>query len=541
MRPLADEPTAEVIGVDDVRGALSPESPAGRRLAETLETYRPGQRPGWLREMKRTRATNRWARENEDQVPRAESVLGEVPQIDGVSQSLQQPEQRRDPLADVDLFRIKRFLYHGRQLLVNFPGLAAAQEVPVDPARKKFADLLGRLHPDGTDHPRFHLSDALNDELADVRRQRRDADDRLREVRGELEASVVEDYGGSFDIQGAWRPPEGEDERESVPDGGPGADPRLRHSAGAWRVWSDELEELRDRRDSLDVRIDDLEEACRGDLTEKLSEEVEWLDRMATHLAKADLRLAKARLIEDLDGCWPEWSEEDELAEGAASLEDARHPRIVRRADTVQPIDMRIGTRPIVVMGPNMGGKSALLRMVGLAQWCAQHALPVPADRYRFRPVESIVYVGSEEPHAADAEEGLSSFGREIHRIVEHMRRDEVPSLWLLDEVGRGTHPEDGADLAVSIVEALAARGHRVVAATHFPELAGLKSARNLRIKGLDESRDLDEALRRAAGDPDAVEAALRSAMDYQPEPADGSDVPRDARRVAEALGLDLT
>jgi DNA mismatch repair ATPase MutS len=531
MTPLADASTAEVIGTHDVMEALNPKSPAGIQLADDLEAWRRDQRPGWRQEMTRTKATDRWARADDGQATRAESVLGEMPRIDGVARTLQTPASRRDPLADVDLFRLKRFLYHGRQLLVACPGLMAAQDVPVDASRKKFAEMLGTLHPDGTDHPRFHLSDALDDELAQMRRRRQEVDERLRQVRDALEDSVTDDLGGTFDIQGAYRPPEDDPEL--------GDDSRLRHTAGAWRVWSEELDALRERRDELDAEIDALEAGCRSELTERFAEEVTWLERMATRFAEADLRLAKVQLRKKLEGCWPEW------VCGKTQIRGARHPRILQRAsrrgESVQPIDLKIGQQPIILTGPNMGGKSALLRVAGLTQWCAQHALPVPADACQFQPVESIVYVGSEEPHAADIEEGLSSFGREIQRIVEHRRRSTGSGLWLLDEVGRGTHPEDGAELAVAVVETLAREGHRVVAATHFPELAALESAQTLRIRGLDDSETLDEALADAAGDADAVEAALRAAMDYQPEPADGKEIPRDARRVARALGLDLS
>jgi hypothetical protein len=186
-----------------------------------------------------------------------------------------------------------------------------------------------------------------------------------------------------------------------------------------------------------------------------------------------------------------------------------------------------------------MGGKSVLLRVVGLCQWAAQCGLPVPARRCDFAPVAQITYVGSEEPGVRAAEEGLSSFGREIRRLVRHRDRDAHPVLWLLDEVGRGTHPLEGAAIAVDIIEALAERGDRLLVATHFPEVAAMHDVRRYRIAGLC-GEDLPVASEPAQMSYGAWEEALRAAMDYRPvelDPAERAEIPRDARLVARLLG----
>jgi len=221
---------------------------------------------------------------------------------------------------------------------------------------------------------------------------------------------------------------------------------------------------------------------------------------------------------------------------------EGRDPRQVDRiGDEVQAIDVTLDEAVTVVLGPNMGGKSALLKLVGLCQFCGQAALPIPATSCAFGLVGGLVYVGSEESGGAAEQEGLSSFGREVRRLVAHWE-GRAPRVWLLDELGRGTHPGEGARFARGVIQARESAGDRVVAATHFPEIAAVEGVARLRIRGLQVS---DEALREALSGLDAQDvgqltAALRTLMDYRPQPSRATDVPRDAWRVARALGLEL-
>jgi 5-formyltetrahydrofolate cyclo-ligase len=184
-----------------------------------------------------------------------------------------------------------------------------------------------------------------------------------------------------------------------------------------------------------------------------------------------------------------------------------------------------------------MGGKSKALVLVGLCQWCAQHALPVPAEAFDFKPLHHLVYVGSEQPQQTDEFQGsgLSAFAREIRRIVRGLDHS-APTGWLLDEIGRGTHPGDGADLLIDLLARLADDGHRALAASHFPALAALEDVQHLQIRGL--SPDVD--LARIFDDATDIDRALRRALDHQPHEVATGSVPRDARRVAGALGLEI-
>jgi dsDNA-specific endonuclease/ATPase MutS2 len=112
------------------------------------------------------------------------------------------------------------------------------------------------------------------------------------------------------------------------------------------------------------------------------------------------------------------------------------------------------------------------------------------------------------------------------------------PVLWLLDELGRGTHPQEGAKLASEIIEALSARGDRILASTHFPELARMQGVALWRIEGLRDREALDALIGKIATSEE-LEQALRDAMSYQPERITQAEdaIPRDATLIAKLLG----
>lgn len=185
-------------------------------------------------------------------------------------------------------------------------------------------------------------------------------------------------------------------------------------------------------------------------------------------LDHADLRSASARLAKDLGGHVPSLVREPRL-----ELRGARHPLMVLEGIDVVPNDLRIEAgRGLILSGPNAGGKTVALKVLGIAALMARAGLPVAATEGSvvgyFDPVLSDI--GDEQ----SIEKNLSTFSAHVTNLVCVIRLATPQALVLLDEVATGTDPNEGAALACALVDALCRAGAAVVVTTHYERLKAM-------------------------------------------------------------------
>ncbi|WP_270912605.1 endonuclease MutS2 [Allofournierella sp. CML151] len=177
-----------------------------------------------------------------------------------------------------------------------------------------------------------------------------------------------------------------------------------------------------------------------------------------------DVLLAKARLALEQQAYMPQVADSMWF-----DLKKARHPLIDK--DKVVPVDVALGKEydTLVITGPNTGGKTVTLKTAGLLCAMAQHGLLIPAHEQSTVCVfsEYLVDIGDEQ----SIEQSLSTFSGHMKKITGILDHAYKNTLVLLDELGAGTDPAEGAALAVSIIEQLRIQGALIMATTHYSEM----------------------------------------------------------------------
>ncbi|HVO56930.1 MAG TPA: Smr/MutS family protein [Dongiaceae bacterium] len=248
-------------------------------------------------------------------------------------------------------------------------------------------------------------------------------------------------------------------------------------SATGQTVFLEPLETVESNNQLVQLAEDEAAEILRvlRQLTERLRMDRPALLRAAETIAALDSVFARARFARDFDATLPEFS-----AAGELRLEQARHPvledKLRREQRAIVPMSLLLTReeRLLVISGPNTGGKTVALKTTGLAALSAQCGIPVAAQR-AVLPVFDYVLVdiGDEQSIAAD----LSTFSAHMLNLKAILATATPDSLVLVDEMGTGTAPEEGAALAVALLDEFRAKGCYVLATTHHDRLKAYASS----------------------------------------------------------------
>ncbi|MFP4588382.1 MAG: endonuclease MutS2 [Candidatus Acetothermia bacterium] len=222
--------------------------------------------------------------------------------------------------------------------------------------------------------------------------------------------------------------------------------------------------ELNNEIRDLASEIRDEKNKILRELTASFQAEEKRIKRTQAALKKLDSAYARARYALDYKCHNPKIMEEGEI-----ELFDARHPLLDQ--EEVVPISLSFGSsnQGAVITGPNTGGKTVTLKTIGLFGLMIQSGIPIPASIDSKFSVFDGIYsdIGDEQ----SIEQSLSTFSSHMNNIVDILASIDSDSLVLLDELGAGTDPQEGAALGLGLVEYLLKRGAQFAVTTHFTAL----------------------------------------------------------------------
>lgn len=366
-----------------------------------------------------------------------------------------------------ELAAVVRFLQGVRRWLRFFESGERADLYPLlsalvslfDGCAGLYRELVRCIDPDG------HILDSASPALGALRRRERSLQERIREKldsylrepakRRYLQEALVTIRGGRFVL------PVKQEYRQYI--SGVVHD----HSASGATLFIEPLPVVQLQNELTGVRNEAAREIERilRELSGETAAAAEPLLHDCSLYGRLDLIVARGRLSLEQNGAPPQL-----LLEGGPQLylEEARHP-LLGEAAVPLTVTMDESCRIMVITGPNTGGKTVTLKTIGLLAVMAQSGLHLPASRNSVVSVFDFIRadIGDEQ----SIEQSLSTFSGHFKNIISILERHGPDSLALLDELGAGTDPSEGAALAMAILSTLARRGGLSVATTHINEL----------------------------------------------------------------------
>lgn len=274
------------------------------------------------------------------------------------------------------------------------------------------------------------------------------------------------------------------------------------------------------------------EQKIREGLSKEINKKRKFIYRNMANIGRLDLLIAKTKYALDIEGAKPDIKEDKGI-----TIVDGIHPKVYDFLKTKKleftPISIELKEGVTCITGANMGGKSVSLKLTGLLSAMAQYGLFVPAKAMSLGLNK---YIKSSIGDMQSTDSGLSTFGGEIKIVSEGIARAHERGLILIDELARGTNPEEGYAISKAIVNYLKDKESITLLTTHYDNVANSEEIVHLQVVGLSKVNILDlfEKI-----EIDEKMDFINKYMDYRLKRVEKTkEVPRDALNIAKIMGL---
>jgi len=444
--------------------------------------------------------------------------------------------QRGGVLTDVELFELKNFFMSIRRLKNILD--EKEKEIAIDYNIEPLEELEALLDPENTSLPTFYIYDAYSEELKNIRQEVKCLQSEIDKKRDTLKKKVEEELNIRINTDGTTAiPKDKKDLVEKLKDY-----PYLVYLGENYMTIkyalkpTDEIDILNKKIQILKGKEEKEEEHIREKLSSEIKKQAKRIWKNIAGIGRLDLVIGKADLALKINGIKPNITYDHVLI-----IKNGRHPKVevLLRAKSFQfkPISVQLKRGVTCITGANMGGKTVSLKLIGLLTAMAQHGLLVPAEEMALG-LNNFIRKSIEDSQSIDR--GLSAFGGEIRAVKQAIDLSDNRGLILIDELAKGTNPEEGYAISKAIVEYLLEKESITVVTTHYDNVANTEGVLHLQVVGLSNAdfEELENKIIHSHEDPIEI---INSYMDYGLIQVDrNAQVPKDAINIARIMGLDL-
>lgn len=542
--------TADRLGFLQTFLQLEPKSPQGIKIKKNIQPCLPGDEQAYDLLVVRLRYWKEIV-ENTDFFQEIVPLLAELKNIDGILERLaNQISLDEGEFFSIkanllttrkivrELNQIKLFMTSNRAAYIDRDSTSPSSLYQKDPAFK--LDPLDRLwdllNPGGIESDRFFLRNEYDRELTIIRDEIDLLQEKIRVLKKSTLADLEERLGRFIPLSGEIMVDKCNEElfhyikeREDM---------RLRRETFSSYIfditYNQEIQLLENKLKQLEFKEEEIKNRVLIELSRQTEKFSDILIENQQSLGELDWMLAKVEHACKFQ-CQPALRVDTNLIQ----IKGGRHllveAEVEERGSVYTPIDVELNQGVTVITGSNMGGKTLTLRMIGLLVAMAQHGLCVPAAEMKFN-LRSFIYFSVDDDQTSG---DLSSFGQEIVGLKEALIYKDEMGLLLIDELGRGTNPEEGGALGIAIIKHLQNCPTISVLTTHFTALTLVKGIKHLQVIGLNQEK-YDLLQRKLHLDKEEVSLKIiNHLMDYRLiDVGQKENTTQDALKVAALLGL---
>lgn len=432
---------------------------------------------------------------------------------------------------EVELFEVKNFIFNIRDINKIQKRIS---EIPGKLILKRDTELERLLDPEGTENRTFYIYDSYSEELRNIRSEKRRLQGLFDGERKRLLKLVEESVGlpvklgGELIIQRTSPALEKARNCSYVVE-----DASMTLSVTFRLKKSDEMNRLSQEIELLTLGEEQEEYRIRKYLSRELKKNIDIIYKQIEVTGKLDLLLAKANFAVETNGTKPIIGTEMNF-ELLGGIHIKLDKILKAQGKRFTPVDCSLKSGVTVITGANMGGKTVRLKLIGMLQAMAQFGLYVPAESFKTCLMDYI-YFSIGDMQSIDS--GLSTFGGEISGMIDIINCTKYRGLILVDELARGTNPEEGYAISRAIVRYLKDKDSITLFTTHFSGITHEEGIEHLRVKGL-KRVDFNQ-LRSELENQRVGMEHVQDYMDYRLERVEEDfDVPRDAINIARLMGL---